>query len=560
MVTAAADTGARGATPVALATMAALVFGTAVAGIDLTACTGRIAAIWIANAILVSYLLKHPRADWAKLFAVGLAANLAADLVSGDGLTRGLVLSLSNAIEIFIVVVPLRLWKLDRNFARPQSLLIFYALAAGPAPFAGALVSAIYFHLADGTDVWSSLSPWYAADALGLVIVVPMLMTVRTDAFKAMFGRDQIFVTMLLLGAVVAAAALNHFTGYPLAFLFFGSVLLLTFQRGFAGGAVGLLLAGSYLMVPVLLGYGNGGLRGHSLREQIVIVQVFATVIGFSVVLVGAALEERRRLERGLASAIDRAERAREEALVACDASEKANRAKSMFLANMSHELRTPLNAVIGLAEIMHAQMFGPLGDTRYREYTELIQDAGRHLLDLINDILDMSKIEAGKHELQRERIAVGPLVRDCVDLMRERATQAELELVADLDTAPAWIEADRRALKQILLNLLSNAIKFTPAGGRVSVAAKVARGMLVLSVADTGIGIPGDQLYRLGNPFVQLRNNAGATQLGTGLGLALVRALAGLHPGTLKIESAEGRGTTASVEIPLDEAASLAA
>jgi two-component system cell cycle sensor histidine kinase PleC len=231
-----------------------------------------------------------------------------------------------------------------------------------------------------------------------------------------------------------------------------------------------------------------------------------------------------------------------------------------MFLANMSHELRTPLNAVIGFAEIMQAQMFGPLGDARYREYTGLIQDAGRHLLDLINDILDMSKIEAGKHELQRERIAVGSLVRDCVELIRERAAQGELELVADLDTAPASIEADRRALKQILLNLLSNAIKFTPAGGRVSVAAKAARGMLVLSVADTGVGIPGDQLYRLGNPFVQLRNHAGATQEGTGLGLALVRALAGLHRGTLRIESAEGRGTVASVEIPLDGAASLAA
>jgi len=560
MVTATADTGARGATPVAVATMAALVFATALAGIELTACTGRIAAIWIANAILLSYLLKHPRADWAKLFAAAFAANLLADLAAGDGLLTGCILSLSNPVEILIVAIPLRLWKLDRDFARPRSLLVFYALAAGPAPLAGALFSAIYFHFAMGADIWSSLSPWYAADALGLVIVVPMLMTVRVDALKAMFGRDQIFVTLLLLGVVVAAGALNQFTSYPLAFLFFAVILLLTFQRGFAGGAVGLLLAGLYLMIPVLLGQGSGGFSGHSLREQIIIVQVFSAVIGFSIVLVGAALEERRRLERGLASAIGRAELAREEALVARDASDKASRAKSMFLANMSHELRTPLNAVIGFAEIMQAQMFGPLGDARYREYTGLIQDAGRHLLELINDILDMSKIEAGKHELQRERIAVGPLVRDCLELIRERAAQGELELVADLDTAPASIEADRRALKQILLNLLSNAIKFTPAGGRVSVAAKAAHGMLVLSVADTGVGIPGDQLYRLGNPFVQLRNHAGASQEGTGLGLALVRALAGLHRGTLRIESSEGRGTTASVEIPLDEAASLAA
>jgi signal transduction histidine kinase len=560
MVTATANNGARSAMPLAWVAMAVLVFATALGGIELTIYSGRISAIWIANAILLSFLLKHSRADWLKLLALGLVANFAADLVVGDGLVKGLVFSLSNALEILIVAVPLRIWKLDRNFARPQSLLIFYALAAGPATVAAALVSAAYLYFADGADIWSSLSRWYAADALGLVILLPPLMTVRWDALKAMFGRDQVVVTLLLMSAIFGAAALNHFTGYPLAFLFFPAVVLLTFQRGFAGGAVGLLLAGGYLLVPVLLGYGNGGLRGHSLREQIIIVQIFAAVIGFSVVLVGAALEERRGLERGLASAIGRAELAREEALVARDASEKASRAKSMFLANMSHELRTPLNAVIGFAEIMHAEMFGPLGDAHYREYTGLIQGAGRHLLELINDVLDMSKIEAGKLELQRERIAVGALMRECVELMSERATQADLELVADFGAAPASIEADRRAIKQIMLNLLSNAIKFTPADGRVTVAAKVCGNNLVLSVADTGIGIPSDQLYRLGNPFVQLRNNAGATQVGTGLGLALVRALAGLHRGTLRIESTEGQGTTASVEIPLDEAASLAA
>ena len=560
MVTATADTGARSAPPLAWAGMALLVFITALAGIELTIYSGRISAIWVSNAILLSFLLKHPRADWVKLLALGLAANFAADLVVGDGWIRGCILSFSNAVEILVVAVPLRLWKLDRNFARPQALLVFYALAAGPATAAAALIAGSYFHFADGANLWSCASRWYAADALGLVILLPPLMTVRLAALREMFGRDQLVTTLLLIGAVVGTAALNQFTGYPLAFLFFPAVLLVTFQRGFAGGAIGLLLAGGYLLVPVLLGHGNGGLRGHSLREQIIIVQVFAAVIGFSVVLVGAALEERRRLERGLASAMGRAEMAREEALVARDASEKANSAKSMFLANMSHELRTPLNAVIGFAEIMHAQMFGPLGDARYREYTGLIQDAGRHLLDLINDILDMSKIEAGKLELQCERIAVAALVGECVELMSERAAQAELELVVDLGAAPASIQADRRAIKQILLNLLSNAIKFTPAGGRVSVAARAARGMLVLSVTDTGIGIPGDQLYRLGNPFVQLRNSAGATQEGTGLGLALVRALAGLHRGTLKIESTEGSGTTASVEIPLDEAASLAA
>jgi signal transduction histidine kinase len=554
------STSARRATPLLLAVLAALVFVTAWVGIGLTAYTGRVAAIWVSNALLLSFMLKYPRAEWIKFLTLGLAANFAADLASGDSPLQGCILTLCNGVEILAVAIPLRFWSLDRDFARPRSLLAFYALATGPAPFVAAVISAIYFHLADGANIGPSIGNWYAADALGLSMVVPPLMTVRLAALVAMFRRDQIVVTVLLLGAVVFAAALNHFTGYPLAFLFFPAVVLLTFQRGFAGGAIGFLIAACYLLAPVLMGHGNGGLRDHSLREQIIIVQIFAAVIGFSVILVGSALEERRRLERGLASAIDRAEMAREEALVARDVSEKANRAKSMFLANMSHELRTPLNAVIGFAEIMHAEMFGPLGDAHYREYTGLIQDAGRHLLDLINDILDMSKIEAGKLELQRERIAIGPLVRECIELMSERAAQGELELTADLAAAPAAMEADRRAIKQIMLNLLSNAIKFTPPGGRVGVSARVAGANLLLSVTDTGIGIPSDQIYRLGNPFVQLRNNAGSSQLGTGLGLALVRGLVGLHRGTLKIESAEGKGTTASIEIPLDEAASLAA
>jgi signal transduction histidine kinase len=553
------STSARRATPLLLAVLAALVFVTAWVGIGLTAYTGRVAAIWVSNALLLSFMLKYPRAEWPKFLALGLAANFAADLASGDGLLQGCILTLCNGVEILAVAIPLRFWSLDRDFARPQSLLAFYALAIGPAPLVAALIAAIYFHWAAGTAIGPSIGNWYAADALGLSMVVPSLMTVRPAALVAMFRRDQLMVTALLLGAVVLTAALNHFTGYPLDFLFFPAVVLLTFQRGFAGGAVGFLIAASYLLVPVLLGHGNGGLRGHSLREQMIIVQVFAAVIGFSVILVGSALEERRRLERGLASAIGRAELAREEALVARDVSEKANRAKSMFLANMSHELRTPLNAVIGFAEIMQAEMFGPLGDAHYREYTGLIQGAGRHLLDLINDILDMSKIEAGKLELERERIAIGPLVGECIELVSERAAQGELELVADLAAAPI-IEADRRAMKQIMLNLLSNAIKFTPPGGRVEVSARIAGAKLVLSVTDTGVGIPSDQIYRLGNPFVQLRNNAGSSQVGTGLGLALVRGLVGLHRGTLKIESAEGKGTTASIEIPLDEAASLAA
>jgi two-component system cell cycle sensor histidine kinase PleC len=277
-------------------------------------------------------------------------------------------------------------------------------------------------------------------------------------------------------------------------------------------------------------------------------------------VLVGAALEERRRLGQWLAAAIARAENSREEALLAKESAEKANRSKSMFLANMSHELRTPLNAVIGFSEMMHAEIFGPLGDRRYREYTGLIQGAGKHLLDLINDVLDMSKIEAGKQELHREKLNIVDVVRDALAMMREQAAAGQVALEMAADSAPIFIQADRRAMKQIFLNLLSNAVKFTPEGGRVTVNTESNGDQVILSVRDTGIGIPAEHIYRLGNPFVQIRNNAGTTQTGTGLGLALVRALTEMHDGSFRIESTEGQGTTVSVSFPIRARETLAA
>jgi cell cycle sensor histidine kinase DivJ len=162
-----------------------------------------------------------------------------------------------------------------------------------------------------------------------------------------------------------------------------------------------------------------------------------------------------------------------------------------------------------------------------------------------------MSKIEAGKFELHLQSFDAREIVRDCVELMRDRAVQEGVILREEVPPGPLWIEADRRALKQILLNLLSNAIKFTPSGGRVTVQAASLGDSLSLSVSDTGIGIPADQVSRLGNPFVQIRNSAGASHEGTGLGLALVRALTEVHGGTLGIDSEPDRGTTVRVAIP---------
>lgn len=242
------------------------------------------------------------------------------------------------------------------------------------------------------------------------------------------------------------------------------------------------------------------------------------------------------------------------ELLEARERAETASRTKSRFLANMSHELRTPLNAIIGFSEILRMQMFGNLGHSRYMEYAQLINESGALLLDLISDILDMSKIEAGKYELHPETIKIGGLVDACIRLVRGRAEENGVILVKHVESGPSGGElmADERALKQILLNLLSNSVKFTPAGGRISIGVSEAEGLIRLSVADSGRGIPQDQIERLGQPFEQIATDAALSKEGTGLGLALVRSLAELHGGGMTIESELGAGTTVTVSMPI--------
>ncbi len=232
---------------------------------------------------------------------------------------------------------------------------------------------------------------------------------------------------------------------------------------------------------------------------------------------------------------------------------EDANHAKSEFLANMSHELRTPLNAVIGFSEIMRSGMFGPLGNDRYEEYARDIHQSGNYLLGVINDILDMSKIEAGRYSLDIETIDLCPLIKEAVRVVSVPAAEKDIELITRIDDA-ITIQADRRAIKQILLNLLSNAVKFTGQPGRITVRAKKAGGAVALTIEDTGCGIPKASLKKLGKPFEQVQNQFSKNHAGTGLGLAISRSLAEMHGGALKIRSNEGVGTIVSVRIPCAE------
>ncbi|MFT5487761.1 MAG: PAS domain S-box-containing protein, partial [Alphaproteobacteria bacterium] len=242
------------------------------------------------------------------------------------------------------------------------------------------------------------------------------------------------------------------------------------------------------------------------------------------------------------------AEQAREEARQQAEA---ANRAKTEFLANMSHELRTPLNAIIGFSELMRTEALGPLGSPQYLEYMNDINGSGQQLIQVINDILDMSKIEAGELTPMEEEFDFVTAADTSVRLVADRAQKGEITL---LNTVPADLPlllADERMIKQILLNLLSNAVKFTPEGGMVELSAEASSLGLVFSVSDTGCGIPEDKMDVILEPFGQADMSLQRNYEGTGLGLPLVKAMVELHGGTLEILSREGKGTTATVRMP---------
>ncbi|MFB9262431.1 ATP-binding protein [Bradyrhizobium erythrophlei] len=231
---------------------------------------------------------------------------------------------------------------------------------------------------------------------------------------------------------------------------------------------------------------------------------------------------------------------------------EEANAAKSKFLANMSHELRTPLNAIIGFSEIMGSGLFGTLGSDKYEEYCHDILTSGKYLLEVINDILDMSKIEAGRMKFDMEPLDLSGILAESLKVVSGRAEDKSLSLESDIETTISAV-ADRRAVKQIIVNLLSNAVKFTPDGGRVLVRGQMVNDSIVLLIADSGIGIAPESLRRLGKPFEQVESQLTKTYQGSGLGLAIARSLTSLHGGTMRLRSRLGVGTVVRVTLPRD-------
>jgi signal transduction histidine kinase len=289
-------------------------------------------------------------------------------------------------------------------------------------------------------------------------------------------------------------------------------------------------------------------------------VSLTLVALAISLVFLGAAALLVRQIDRQARTEAELRRQALELAESRHEA-ETASRAKSQFLANMSHELRTPLNAIIGFSDVMTKGVFGPIGSPRYRQYAADIHRSGQHLLELINGVLDMSRIEAGQHSLSPEDVELAPLLQECLGYVSVRAEESGVAMECRVGPGPLAVRVDRRALRQILLNLLSNAVKFTAPGGRVSIAAEAGEGGTVaIAVADTGIGIPAADLERIFEPFQQSDSTVARRREGTGLGLAITKSLVGLNGGAISVESTVGKGTTIAVRLPRASAADLRA
>jgi PAS domain S-box-containing protein len=235
------------------------------------------------------------------------------------------------------------------------------------------------------------------------------------------------------------------------------------------------------------------------------------------------------------------------------DAAQAADRAKSTFLACMSHELRTPLNAIIGFSDLLQSETFGPLGSDQYMEYAADIHRSGHHLLELVNDLLDMARIEVGMVNLQEDAMDIATLIREVVQLASGSVPEATYDFDIRVPASAQMMIADRRRMKQMLINLIGNAVKFTPHGGRIRIAVSEGDQHMLIAISDTGIGIPPEKIGELCQPFSQIESGASRRYEGSGMGLFITRALAERHGGDLKIASRLGEGTTITIRLPAD-------
>jgi len=452
------------------------------------------------------------------------------------------LISVTNALGPVLAILLLRRLRPESGLFTSVSGLLAFVLCTTflhPAvSAAGGAVALAIGHPFDLTEFYGRFVTWWLTDSGGTLYLAPaaiLWLGLETEednpASRAglAVNRQDLIVWIFIAVFSVVLFLSPPFRGDAIRTVF---PFLLVVPLSWV--ALRMSLRSAYSLVSLVSIFatagtvaGFGPFQGQSLANPLLLVGTLVVILATNVLTIVALVSERQRAQ-------------------------DANNAKLMFLANMSHELRTPLNAIIGFSSMIKSEIIGPIQNKEYMEYAALINSSGEHLLSLINDLMEMSRLESGRITLNEEHIPLTRMIEQAIKIVGLEATEKSITLSADVACGNVTIFADAKALRQILLNLLANAVKFTPEGGEVNLAAsRDGSGGLVISVSDTGIGIPAEALETVFKPFERARRDAARTVEGVGLGLSITRGLVALHGATISLESEVGRGTTVTIAFP---------
>ena len=522
---------------------AAMIVGAAMLAAALTGIllrpTGDLSAFWPANAVLLGMMIRWPSLSRPAGWAAAALALIAADAMTGSSLVKSSALTLCNLGGAGLgYALSTRLAPRDRLLQHPSSLvsIMLIVLAASLLTSAlGGLNNLLLFH----KGLTRGFFVWLASELANSIVILPIVLTFPTPAairrkIERLRRQPPRLSAAAPLVTYVICLAMVPIVGGPGALAFpVPGLLWCALTYGLAASS--LLTLSFAVWTLVILTVTTQGMS-HLTTFDLISLRLGVMLVALAPIAVASAMAERNAL---LA-----------EARAARKAAEDAMAARTLLLATMAHELRSPLTAVVGFSGMMAKQTLGPLGHPKYIDYAQTIEMAGSHLSDLVSDLLDTARVEAGRFELTPASVASQKIVEQSLRLVRGLAVDGSVSLVV----APsAWpeVHADPRAIKQVLINLLSNAVKFSPPGGVVEVSGRTEGDRLVVHVKDSGPGIPPEELPLLGRPYAQVPGEE-SRRRGWGLGLMLSGELVAMHGGVLRLESTPGAGATALFDLPL--------